>query len=228
VSFGGGEFGNTELGGTWRLCFCALPCDSDSSFAADAGELTIQGFAPRRSWGCTAGRYCELELRGTLLTADDRVRLAVGTCGISSKDPSIARDADLPVVVGANSSEPVTHPTMLVLEVADLPQGGQWKVCYCPDPSPSLVYTCDADAKFAALAGELTVYGPVAKPFFCLAGHECTLRVTGHGLTDLDQVSFGTACFVDRDQDTFLNSSWYVIGKSVRLPAAALPQGGEW
>ena len=99
-------------------------------------------------------------------------------------------------------------------------------MCYCPDPSPSLVYVCSTADQFTAMAGQLTVLGPVARNFFCLAGHSCVFTVEGQNISDADQVSFGPC--QDRDETAFLNTSWRVVNQQVRLPPSAVPRGGVW
>ena len=123
----------------------------------------MRGTAGAQDQTCTAGVTCTIgPFTGTALSTDDALALvpSSGTCGTSDKDSAAM------IAQGAYVS-PVTVASF-TLSTVDLPKGGIWKLCYCPNLDAGADYTtnygagaaaCAAAADFAVDTGALSVAG---------------------------------------------------------------------
>ncbi|CAE8601321.1 unnamed protein product, partial [Polarella glacialis] len=122
------------VGGQWKMCYCSddsapgRVCGGSGSadFGTSAGVLTVLGPSPStQQITCVAGFDCSFTLTGEQLGVRDRVALVPhpsgGSCGQGERDRRIAGDMYRPVGAGG----------ALHILAADLPFGGQWRVCYC-------------------------------------------------------------------------------------------------
>jgi hypothetical protein len=101
---------------------------------------------------------------------------------------------------------------MVTLLAADLPRGGTWRVCYCTDYDG-----CDDDTDYTVEAKILTVVGAGGLDIYPCVRYapECTITVTGTGLSTADSVQAipsGESCGVASAVANFTASRNLSIG----------------
>eukprot|EP00929_Paragymnodinium_shiwhaense_P065077 TRINITY_DN32666_c0_g3_i1.p1 TRINITY_DN32666_c0_g3~~TRINITY_DN32666_c0_g3_i1.p1 ORF type:complete len:3829 (+),score=804.70 TRINITY_DN32666_c0_g3_i1:173-11659(+) len=170
--------------------------------------------------GVQSGAPFTLEVRGTQLPADMRIRIvdasvACGSSGASTSSSSAAQLAEeyaqdasaTPAALEAGQqgstgdvATSLQWPEIVVLAA------GNYRVCACTTKSGS---NCDAGAEFATDAGEIQVSGPSSgQTFNCRVGWPCSLgEVTGVQASVGDRLRVMQRCFPPQLPVGFLGSA---------------------
>ncbi|CAE8721744.1 unnamed protein product [Polarella glacialis] len=236
VTLPGTDTGSTTRGGVWNMCYCAAgagnTCATGSDFATRLGVLTLYGPSPNtQDHTCITGVACTVTFTGQRLGMDDRVFFIprdIGTCGVTAADSQIA----------AGDAKHVQADVSVSFIAADLPVGGQWKMCYCSDDSaPGRVCGGSGSADFGTSAGVLTVLGPnpSTQQITCVAGFDCSFTLTGEQLGARDRVALvphpsGGSCGQGERDRRIAGDMYRPVGAggALHILAADLPFGGQW
>ena len=179
----GGEAGDLPIGGQWLMCICTDDtngCLISSDFPALLGVLTVLGPSPMmQDQTCTTGVDCTLTFTGQGLSNLDKVSFAplYGYCGGTERDSNLTgnvHDVHLREVIGQDKYFDVdvsSGSARVQLTRMDLPEGGQWRMCYCINNYDG----CDDGADFTSFSGTLSVRGVYPQDYHCVAGTRCTI-----------------------------------------------------
>ena len=182
-------------GGSYRLCWCAMPCTMLAHYSVDMGQLTIQGPRALREQHrtCVAGQPCNPSpIEGWFLSAGDRY-LLLDTCGENGMLPGVPdaggfATSAVTVPGGVGSALSFVSLSLSALSTA----GGLYRICWCADMA-----SCDETSSFDVDVGKMQVLGPrpLHQDRTCVSGQPCLLNaLSGIALSTADRYYILDTC----------------------------------
>ncbi|CEM19977.1 unnamed protein product [Vitrella brassicaformis CCMP3155] len=204
--------------GEFDICWCSLDetydgdkCDHATSdliideYTTHAGMLTVRGPHADAIIRCYVTLDCPIPISGFDLHENDTLRVAVEQCSMDrlvDVSPLGLFDAD---EIDLSTANPGDNGSLVTYEFGSKKPRfvGEYYLCWCPrqecigDLKPDgpcwrkIDGPCDYEedyARFETSAGMLIVNGPTYGNSSCVAGHQCSMNVTGMGLADGDMI----------------------------------------
>eukprot|EP00438_Fugacium_kawagutii_P024209 Skav223070 [mRNA] locus=scaffold419:115477:121305:+ [translate_table: standard] len=168
------------------LCWCANERGSNTAcaaadFAVEAGRLRVTGPHFNQESICSVGQECSMTgIRGVSMQGGDRLMI-LSDCGKGNAIPGLPASGILETADGS-TFEFLGNVSSVILSLP-----GIFRICFC---RPTAGNSCESTLGFQARVGLMTATGPFYTTTQCDLGSNCTLDLSGVGLSVGDQLFF--------------------------------------